>query len=350
MKRLINPILLTAIVAVGLSANTNAQETDSLGMIGDNLDLYAVLDAFKSAESVEDFEKTLNNSEAKLNNLDLDENNEVDYIQVIDNADNDAHALILRIAVSETESQDVAVIELEKNGNESATIQIVGDEELYGEDYIVEPLETVTAGHMPPALVVVNVWGWPSVRFIYGPVYRPWRSPWRWRHYPAWWRPWKPYRWRNYRGFHVHHHHHYRVVRVHRVGRAHKIYHHHRVTWKHVKHHSHHHHNHHKANKSANKSGAQVSQKQTSQHQNGGQKKVKKNQSAGAHTGNNGNKKKVNQTPNKNGQVSQKQLKNQTNGQKKSAANKSNQNKQKKAQNRSNGNKTQKRQQRSKRR
>ena len=60
MKRLINPILLTAIVAVGLSANTNAQETDSLGMIGDNLDLYAVLDAFKSAENVEDFEKTLN--------------------------------------------------------------------------------------------------------------------------------------------------------------------------------------------------------------------------------------------------------------------------------------------------
>ena len=273
MKRLINSILLTAIIAFGLSANTYAQEKDSLGMIGDNLDLYAVLDAFKTVESVEAFEKTLNSSEAKLNNLDLDENNEVDYIQVIDNADKDAHALILRIAVSETESQDVAVIELEKNGKASATIQIVGDEELYGEDYIVEPLETVAAGHMPPALVVVNVWGWPSVRFIYGPKYRLWRSPWKWRHYPGWWRPWKPYGWRNYSRFHAQHHHHYRVVRIHRVGSAHKIYLRHRVTWKHVKHHSHHHHNYHK---SANKSGGQVSQKQL-KNQTKGQKKSSAN-------------------------------------------------------------------------
>jgi hypothetical protein len=41
--------------------------------------------------------------------------------------------------VSSTEFQDVAVIEVSKNNSGRAIVQIIGDEALYGRDYIVEP-------------------------------------------------------------------------------------------------------------------------------------------------------------------------------------------------------------------
>ena len=78
-----------------------AGESDSLDVIGDNLDLNAVLDAFKNSESPTAFEKTINDKNQKINNLDLDEDGTVDYIQVIDNSEEDAHAIILRIDLSE---------------------------------------------------------------------------------------------------------------------------------------------------------------------------------------------------------------------------------------------------------
>jgi hypothetical protein len=130
---------LITIIAL-ISCNFSfSQEVNSQKEIGDDLDLYAVLDAFKDAESIEDFEKTLNGEDSKINNLDLDEDGEIDYIQVNDEGEGDAHAFILSIAISEDETQDIAVIELEKSNDNDATIQIIGDQELYGTDYILEP-------------------------------------------------------------------------------------------------------------------------------------------------------------------------------------------------------------------
>jgi len=74
---------------------------------------------------------------------------------------------------------------------------------LYAENTIVEPSdvdETLNGGKGPDVgtyqaeQVIVNVWLWPSVRFIYAPRYVIWHSPWRWNLYPNWFRPWKPYR------------------------------------------------------------------------------------------------------------------------------------------------------------
>ncbi len=240
MKRYSLKTLFLIPALIGGTIISHAEETDSLGMIGDNLDLNAVLETFRTANSIEEFENSINSSESKINNLDLNEDAETDYIQVIDNAEGDVHAIILRVDLSNEKSQDIAVIEIEKTGDQNATIQIVGDEEIYGEDYIVEPTTSVSTGNMPPAFVIINVWNWSSIRFIYGPSYKPWRSPWRWGHYPNTWKPWKPYRWRTYHNFHKHHHHSYHVVHVHRVNKAHKVYHKHRRTSNHIKHHQHH--------------------------------------------------------------------------------------------------------------
>jgi len=72
--------------------------------------------------------------------------------------------------------------------------------------------------------IVINVWGWPSVRFVYDPVYRPWISPYRWSYYPAWWKPWRPHPWHVWHPFRSHYHRPFVVVRTHRVIHAHKLY------------------------------------------------------------------------------------------------------------------------------
>ena len=204
-------------------------DTESTGLPGENFSLEGALELFKKAESPEDFEKLLNTEDNYVNNLDLNEDGETDYIQVIDNMEDEVHALVLQVSISENESQDIAVIEIEKTSAGEAILQIIGDEDVFGEQVIVEPYEATSedGGKGPQVTVtriVVNVWGWPSVRFVYRPGYRVWVSPWHYRHYPVWWKPWRP---RPFSAFHPHvvrYRPHYQVVTTHRVVRAHKVY------------------------------------------------------------------------------------------------------------------------------
>lgn len=225
---------LSAMVFGFFSSPLIAQtDVDSTGLPGDHFSLEAAIELFKKSSSPEDFEKRLNTEGNDANNLDLNEDGEIDYIRVVDNKEGDVHALVLQVAVNEKESQDVAVIEIEKDGAESALLQIIGDEDLYGEQTIAEPFqeeaqkngkERGPAAQLAPVRIVVNVWAWPSVRFMYAPGYRVWVSPYRWRVYPGWWRPWRPH---PYRVFHVRavpYRAHYHVVGVHRVHRAHAVY------------------------------------------------------------------------------------------------------------------------------
>jgi hypothetical protein len=187
---------------------------DTLGLPGDNLNLYGVLYLFKESSNVQDFEQKLNTPDNKVNNLDLNHDGQIDYIQVIDYGKNGLHSLVLRDPISATESQDIAVIEIEQRGDGVAHVQIVGDEALYGKNYIVEPQDqqqqTVQAppptvvnnynnynNYNPNPPVLYNVWGWPCIRFMYAPGYVYWNSPWYWGYYPGWWRPWSPF------GFHA---------------------------------------------------------------------------------------------------------------------------------------------------
>ncbi len=222
--------LLIALFAFTMSFGQS--EVDSTGLLGDNFSLEGALECFKNSKDLEDFEKRLNKEDSYTNNLDLNDDDKIDYIKVIDNMDGDHHAIVLQVDISKDESQDIAVIEIEKDGDESAILQIVGDELLYGPEKYVEPfdIEAESNGRGPNGdivtldRIVVNVWGWPTVRFVYGPRYRVYTSPWRWGYYPTYWKPWRPHPWRwhfNKRStFRVHYH----TVRTHRVVRAHKVY------------------------------------------------------------------------------------------------------------------------------
>lgn len=233
-------LLLIAGFLAGISAQAQVSGVDSTGLPGDQFSLQGALDLFKKSDSPESFEKALNEEGNHVNNLDLDGDGKTDYIRVIDHAGDGTHSLVLQVPVSSGEDQDIAVIEVEKTGNEEAVIQIVGDEEIYGEQVIVEPesaggqavsfmYTSVNAGPAAPEMatdagVVVNVWLWPGVRFMFGAGYRPWVSPWRWGSYPGWWRPWHPVRWAVYHPWHMGFCRGYAVVRTHRVIHAHRIY------------------------------------------------------------------------------------------------------------------------------
>ncbi len=211
---------------------------DSTGMPGDNFSLQGALQMFHDAASPEDFEQAINTEGNHVNNLDLDGDGNIDYIRVVDRSEKNAHVFILQVPVSETESQDVAVIELEKTGDTTAVLQIIGDEDIYGEEVIVEPVgggddkaPEQRKGNGPHtdlvntySRLVVNVWYWPSVRFVYTPVYRPWVSPWRWHYYPVWWKPWRPLAWHVWHPFYNRYHRPFVIVHTHRAVYAHKIY------------------------------------------------------------------------------------------------------------------------------
>jgi hypothetical protein len=208
-----------ALFAALFGAFSYAQEIDSTGLEGDNLDLNGVLELFKESDDVEDFEKKLNTESNGVNNLDLNDDGEVDYIRVVDHADSNAHSLALQVPVNENESQDVAVIEMEEVEEDKVNLQVIGDSELYGEEYMVEPADEKNPN------IVVNVNTWRPVRYIYGPRYVAYRSPYRWGVYPRWYRPWRRVGWAVYRPRVIRYHRpYYRRVRVRRCHRAYGFY------------------------------------------------------------------------------------------------------------------------------
>lgn len=226
--------LILFLVAATTSSGQDATP-DSTGLPGDHFSLEAALDLFKRSKDLESFELALNQADSKVNNLDLDSNGEVDYIRVVDNAGGQVHAIVLQVSLGKEEAQDVAVIQLERTGEATAMVQIMGAEDLYGPNVIVEPYEE-KSGNMkgpggpsapdaPPFMRVwVNVWGWPCVNWIYGPSYVMWISPWYWDYYPRWWRPWRPYGYHTYWGWHRHYHPWYHYVNTCRVQQANALY------------------------------------------------------------------------------------------------------------------------------
>jgi hypothetical protein len=247
MKKIKLIFSVAALLATFSAARAQEPGVDSTGLPGDHFSLQGALQLFQNAASPEAFELALNTESNHVNNLDLNGDGQIDYIRVVDKTENNMHAFVLQAAVSATESQDIAVIELEKTADTSAVLQIIGDEDIYGEAVIVEPggggddddafINFYPAGnHGGPyvadvreARIVVNVWLWPSVRYVYAPAYRPWASPWRWSAYPKWWRPWRPFAWNVFHPWHAPYRRSFVVVRTHRVIRAHAVYTPHRV-------------------------------------------------------------------------------------------------------------------------
>jgi len=242
MKKLIITSILALLFAGGSNLTAQNWQDEYLGLPGDNLNLFAVMNLFQESETLEGFERSLNDPDQMINNLDLNGDNYVDYIMVFDYVEGNVHTIVLRVALNQREYQDVAVFTVEKFRDGSVQVQLIGDEALYGRNYIVEPnyAETPNPGYRgnvtqtaPRNVTVVRttyyeVAHWPVIVYISRPVYRPWRSVYYYGYYPVYWRPWTPHYWHFYYGYHYNWHSHYyayyRPWRHHRCRHYHTVY------------------------------------------------------------------------------------------------------------------------------
>ena len=159
-----------SIMRADQTVTVTATSTD----ISQNLDLKTVATLFGQAKDLEQFEQMLNNPDSAFSNLDLNGDGEVDYLRVIETADNDRHLVVIQAVLAKDIYQDVASIFVEKDEKNQVTVQVVGDEYIYGANYIIEPVYI----YRP----YIYDWFW-------GPSWVCWHSPYYWGYWPSWWHP-----------------------------------------------------------------------------------------------------------------------------------------------------------------
>ena len=176
--------------------------------ISDNLDLRAVASIFGDAKNLEDFERQLNDPKIQISNLDLNNDNQVDYLRVIESVEGNTHLIIVQSVLGRDTFQDVATIEVERDRHNNIQVQVVGDVYMYGDNYIYEPVYV----HSP----IIYSTFWVN-------SYRPYYSSWYWDFYPTYYYAWNPcpiFRYRNNINIHINFNHHYNYVNVRRCERA----------------------------------------------------------------------------------------------------------------------------------
>jgi hypothetical protein len=146
--------------------------------ISDNLDLRAVASLFGDSQNLEDFERRLNDPKLMISNLDLNNDNQVDYLRVIESVEGRTHLIVIQSVLGNNTFQDVATVEVEKDLNNNIQVQVVGDVYMYGRNYIYEPVYVQTP------VFYSNFWV---------TNYRPYCSGWRWNYYPTHFVAWNPF-------------------------------------------------------------------------------------------------------------------------------------------------------------
>ena len=170
--------LLTSVFASHIQAQDRTSVYAMNNEISDNLDLRAVASIFGDARNLQDFERRLNDPELQISNLDLNNDNEVDYLRVIETVENRTHLIIIQSVIDRDVYQDVATIDVEKDRNNQIHVQVVGDVYMYGQNYIYEPVYYSTP------LIYASFW---SVN------YSPYYSAWNWGYYPSYYYAWNPF-------------------------------------------------------------------------------------------------------------------------------------------------------------
>ncbi len=188
LTKLKNIIFIASVLVFFLALPSQAQDITTVeatsSEISDNLDLEAVASVFGESEDLEDFEKRLNDPKTQISNLDLNKDEEVDYLRVIEASKGEAHSVTIQAVLGKDKYQDVALINVEKDSSGETQVQVVGDVSMYGPSYVITPVYV----HRP----VIIIWFWV-------PHYNPWRSPYYWGHYPRHYHPWHPHPTHRYR-------------------------------------------------------------------------------------------------------------------------------------------------------
>jgi uncharacterized membrane protein YgcG len=114
----------------GVQTQTRTTET-ILKEYSKGLDLDAVTLLAKKSKDAAEFERLLNSQSEGLNNIDLNEDDKVDYINVTEYGSGDQRGFSLTTEISPGKTQEIATIEFKKDGD-NATVQTTGNSSLYG--------------------------------------------------------------------------------------------------------------------------------------------------------------------------------------------------------------------------
>lgn len=95
------------------------------------LDLNAVTVLAKKAKDAADFERLLNSQSEAVNNIDLNDDNKVDYIKVSEYGSGDKRGFSLTDEIAPGKVQEIATIEFQRENN-NAVVQTTGNPSLYG--------------------------------------------------------------------------------------------------------------------------------------------------------------------------------------------------------------------------
>ncbi len=179
MKKLISKFVVVSIAfAFGFIAVQAQDKVAANSDAAQGLDLYAVAELFKDSASIEKFEQALNDPDKGINNLDLNKDGQIDFINVTEQINGDTRFIVLQSAVGENDWQDVATIAVESDSGKY-NLQFQGNETIYGANYYVVPASN-------------NFSAWNVVRWLFNPSYRVYVSPYRYKVYPRWWTTRRP--------------------------------------------------------------------------------------------------------------------------------------------------------------
>ncbi len=195
MKKLTTLLLMLTLMSVASWADETITVSANSTDISEGLDLKVVAKLFAEAENLEQFEMKLNNPDSAFCNLDLNGDGQVDYLRVIETGEGNKRLIVLQAILAKDIYQDVASIYVEKDEAEQVSVQVIGDEYVYGANYIIEPIYI----RRP----LIYDWFW-------GTTWYAWTSPWYWGYYPSWWYAhncWAhDWYWHHCYAFHHHHH------------------------------------------------------------------------------------------------------------------------------------------------
>lgn len=170
-------VLMGGVCCVSAKAEESVTIDAKSESIADGLDLRAVITLFARSADLEKFETALNNPDSAFTNLDLNGDGQVDYLRVIEHTTGSTHKVVIQAVLATDIYQDVATITVDKDENGNYSMKAKGDERIYGENYIIEPVF-----YYRP---VIYDWFW-------GPSWYAWHSPYYWDYWPGWWRPYAP--------------------------------------------------------------------------------------------------------------------------------------------------------------
>ena len=196
MRRII--FLLGILLAtIGVLAQQTVTVQAQSYQVSDNLDLEAVAITFGESKNVEDFERRLNDPENRISNLDLNNDGYVDFLRVVEVEEKGTHLIVIQAVIGQDLYQDVASIIVEGESKTSATVTIVGNRDIYGDNYVIVPRYVVRP--------VIFDWFWL-------PTYVVYHSLWYWDYYPHYYHHhiclgYHSYH-RHIHTWHTHHHHH----------------------------------------------------------------------------------------------------------------------------------------------